>query len=106
MLSPRKREGIKVFYFNTNAFSVRVAHYRVNPKASIYFCDEKNFRAVMLKGTMEVLTDQNSKNMIWRKGDTQYYPEGVTDPNYCVLKFTASEGRFYSYFYPRSFVIE
>ena len=89
MLSPRKREGIKVFYFTTNAFSVRVAHYRANPKSSIYFCDEKNFRAVMLKGTMEVLTDQDSKNMIWREGDTQYYPGGVTDPNYCVLKFTA-----------------
>jgi len=47
-----------------------------------------------------------SKEMIWRKGDTQYYPGGVTDPNYCVLKFTATDGRFYSDFYPRSFVIE
>jgi general stress protein 26 len=35
----------------------------------------------------------------------QYYP-GVTDPNYCVLRFTATDGRFYSDFYPRSFVIE
>ena len=43
--------------------------------------------------------------LIWRKGDTQYYPGGVTDPNYCVLKFTAIDGRFYSDFYPRSFVI-
>ena len=34
------------------------------------------------------------------------YPGGVTDPNYCVLKFSASDGRFYSDFYPRSFVIE
>ena len=106
MLAPRRREGIKAFYFTTNTSSVRVAHYRANPRASVYFCDEKNFRAVMLKGTMEVLTDQTSKDMIWREGDTQYYPGGVTDPNYCVLKFTATEGRFYSDFYPRSFVID
>ena len=33
-------------------------------------------------------------------------PAGVTDPNYCVLKFTATDGRFYCDFYPRSFVIE
>ena len=46
-----------------------------------------------------------SKEMIWRKGDEQYYPDGVTDSNYCVLKFTATDGRFYSDFYPRSFVI-
>ena len=50
--------------------------------------------------------DAASKEMIWHNGDEQYYPGGVTDPNYCVLKFTATDGRFYSDFYPRSFVIE
>ena len=106
MLSPRVREGIKTFYFTTNTFSLRVAQYKANPKASIYFCDAKGFKGMMLRGTMEVLTDAKSKEMIWRDGDEQYYPGGVTDPNYCVLKFTATDGRFYSDFYPRSFVIE
>ena len=57
--------------------------------------------------SLEVLgtNADGSKEMIWRKGDTQYYPGGVTDPNYCVLKFTATDGRFYSDFYPRSFVL-
>ena len=90
----------------TNTFSLRVAHYKANPKASIYFCDAEGFKGMMLRGTMEVLTDAASKEMIWRDGDTEYYPGGVTDPNYCVLKFTATDGRFYSDFYPRSFVIE
>ena len=106
MLEPRVREGIKVFYFTTNTFSLRVAHYKANPKASIYFCDAEGFKAMMLRGTMEVLTDAKSKEMIWRDGDTEYYPGGVTDPNYCVLKFTATDGRFYSDYYPRSFVLE
>ena len=105
MLSPRVRDGIKVFYFTTNTFSLRVAHYEANPKASIYFCDAEGFKGMMLRGTMEVLTDATSKEMIWRDGDEQYYPGGVTDPNYCVLKFTATDGRFYSDFYPRSFVL-
>ena len=106
MLKPRKREGIKTFYFTTNTFSIRVAQYKANPKASIYFCDAEGFKGMMLRGTMEVLTDPASKEMIWHNGDEQYYPGGVTDPNYCVLKFTATDGRFYSDFYPRSFVIE
>ena len=106
MLSPRVRESIKTFYFTTNTFSLRVAHYKANPKASIYFCDAEGFKGMMLRGTMEVLTDAKSKEMIWRDGDEQYYPSGVTDPNYCVLKFTVSDGCFYSDFYPRSFVIE
>ena len=93
-------------YFTTNTFSLRVAHYQVNPKACIYFCDDKGFQGMMLRGTMEILTDEKTKKMIWRDGDTEYYPGGVTDPNYCVLKFTATDGRFYSDFYPRSFVID
>jgi general stress protein 26 len=44
---------------------------------------------------MEVLTDAASKEMIWRDGDTMYYPGGVTDPDYCVLCFTAASGRCY-----------
>lgn len=55
---------------------------------------------------MEVLTDPASKEMIWQEGDTMYYPEGVTDPDYCVLKFTAISGRFYSNFKSESFTVE
>ena len=70
------------------------------------FCDRRFFRGVMLRGTMEVLTDSASKEMIWREGDTMYYPEGVTDPDYCVLKFTAFSGRFYSEFKSEDFLVE
>jgi general stress protein 26 len=105
MLPPRKREGIKYFYFTTNTSSLRVRQYRDNPKASIYFCDRRFFRGVMLTGTMEVLEDCASKEMIWREGDTMYYPLGVTDPDYCVLKFTAREGRYYSNFQSENFSV-
>ena len=56
-------------------------------KASIYFCDAKGFKGMMLRGTMEVLTDAESKEMIWRKGDTQYYPGGVTDPSMTLRRY-------------------
>lgn len=105
MLPPRKREGIRVFYFTTNTSSRRVAQYRKNPKACIYFCDRRFYRGVMLKGTMEVLEDAETKEEIWREGDTQYYPEGVTDPDYCVLRFTAETGRFYSSFKSEDFPV-
>ena len=106
MLPPRKREGIKIIYFSTNTSSMRVKQYRKNPKACVYFCDKRFFRGVMLKGTMEVLEDSDSKEMIWQEGDTLYYPLGVTDPDYCVLKFTAQEGRFYSSFKSENFGVE
>lgn len=106
MLPPRKREGIKIFYFTTNTSSMRVAQYRENPKACIYFCDKRFFRGAMLKGFMEVLEDRESKDMIWQDGDTMYYSKGVTDPDYCVLKFTAQSGRYYANFHSENFIIE
>lgn len=105
MLPPRKREGLSTFYFTTNTSSMRVSQYRQNPKACLYFCDKRFFRGVMLTGEVEVLEDAASKEMIWRDGDTMYYSEGVTDPDYCVLKFTAAKGRYYSNFESENFDI-
>ena len=97
MLKPRKIDGLKYFYFSTNTSSMRVKQYLANPKASIYFYHKGliKYVGVMLTGTMEVLTDQEPKNMIWKKGDKLFYKKGVTDPDYCVLKFTATKGRYY-----------
>ena len=92
MLMPRKREGIREFWFTTNTSSMRVGQYRENPKACIYFFDKRFFRGVMLQGTMEVLEDAASKEMIWEIGDTMYYPGGVTDPDYCVLNLLRIAG--------------
>lgn len=99
MLAPRVREGLRVFYFTTNTSSRRVAQYRRNPKASVYFCDPAAFRGLLLTGRMEVLEDAASRRLIWREGDTVYYPAGVDDPDYCVLRFTAKCGRYYSDFH-------
>ena len=105
MLPPRKREGIKTFYFTTNTSSMRISQYKEHPEACIYFCDKRFFRGVMLLGTMEILEDSESKEMIWQEGDTMYYSEGVADPDYCVLKFTAQTGRYYSNFKSEDFEI-
>lgn len=97
MLKPRKVNGIREFYFSTNTSSLRVKQFLNNPNASIYFYHKGliKYVGVMLVGKMEVLTDQETKEMIWRKGDTMFYKKGVTDPDYCVLRFTAEGGRYY-----------
>ncbi len=107
MLKPGKMIGIREFYFSTNTSSLRVKQFQKNPKASIYFYCKGliKYTGVMLTGKMEVLTDQNTKDMLWRRGDTIYYKEGVTDSDYCVLKFTAESGRYYCNLKTESFKI-
>ena len=99
MYAPRKIVD-NSFYFSTNTSSMRVQQFLNNPKASIYFYSKGRFKyeGVMLVGTMEVLHDEEIKREIWQVGDTMYYKQGVTDPDYCVLKFTASKVRYYSAF--------
>ncbi|MCL1830677.1 MAG: pyridoxamine 5'-phosphate oxidase family protein, partial [Oscillospiraceae bacterium] len=82
MLKPRKITGIKTFYFSTNTSSQHARQYLINPKASIYFHKRFLFyRGALLKGYMEILTDDDVKRMLWEKGDEKYYPGGVTDPD-------------------------
>ncbi|MDR0439732.1 MAG: pyridoxamine 5'-phosphate oxidase family protein [Candidatus Accumulibacter sp.] len=103
MLPPRKREGIREFWFTTNTSSMRAAQYQRNQNAAICFYDKRFFREVQIVGVMKVLADAETREMIWRDGDTMYYAGGVADPDYCVLKFTARKGRYYSNFKSEDF---
>ena len=105
MLPPKKREGIKVFYFSTNTSSMRVRNIRENSKSSLYFCDRRFFRGVMLKGNAEVICDSALKEELFEAGYEMYYPLGKSDPDYCIIKFTAHAGRYYSAFKSEDFDI-
>lgn len=94
MLNPRKRQGIKEFYLTTNSKSQKAQSLLKDPKAGLYFYDRPLYRGVAFTGTVEVLHDQSIKNEVWRDMDTIFY-ESNTDPDYCVLKFTAVAARYY-----------
>lgn len=106
LLSPREREGIGTIWFSTNTSSNKVKAFLANPKASVYFVDKRFFRGLSLYGSVEVLEEPESKERIWRDGDTMYYPQGVTDPDYCVLRLTVTGGRYYSNFNSEDFIVE
>ena len=106
MLAPRGREGLRVFWFSTNASSMRVAQFRRNGAACLYFCDPRTFRGLLLTGTMEVLEDAASRRLVWREGDERSYPGGVDGPDCCALRFTARTGRYYCDFHSENFEIK
>ena len=105
MLAPREINGLKEIFFSTNTSSMRTEQFQENPKASLYFYNEKLFMGILLEGNMEVITDSDIKKRIWRDGDTLYYKKGINDEDYCVLRFTAKSGRFYENFTSVSFEI-
>lgn len=96
MLAPRKIEDNEI-YFSTNTSSNKVKQFLENKKACVYFYKRGRFKyqGVTIVGDMEVCTDQETKNAIWRFGDKLFYKQGVTDPDYAVLKFKGKTAEYY-----------
>lgn len=98
LIQPRYIDNDNI-YFATYTSSNKVKHYLHNNKACIYFYAKgKNFEGVMIKGTMEVVTDQKIKNKFWMPFYKRFYKKGVIDPEYCILKFTCEEAEWFSNF--------
>lgn len=88
-------QGLKTAIFSTNTSSRRVAQFKANAKACIYYYDPDLFMGVNLVGEMEIVEDLAVKEHLWRDGWEAYYPLGVMDPEYCLLRFTAKSGNYY-----------
>ena len=90
-----EHDSMQLQYFSTNLSSKRVQQFLKNPKASVYYCNEVQFQGALFTGMMEVCTDHDTKVFLWREGFEMYYPKGVDDEDYCVLKFTADTVNYY-----------
>lgn len=79
-------------YFATYTSSRKVRHYRSNPKSCVYFYEKgRNFQGTEIKGSMQVCTDSETKQRFWKPFFNRFYRRDVTDPDYCILKFTDFE---------------
>ena len=88
-------EDLKTVWFSTNTSSRRVAQFRSDPRACVYFVDFSDWMGLMLLGEMAILDDPKSRERLWRDGYERYYPLGVSDPDYTVLCFSAVSANYY-----------
>lgn len=93
--APRIIDG--EIYFSTNTSSNKVKQYSANGKACVYFYKRGaiKYQSVSIIGEMQVCTDQVTKSKVWHLGDRLFYKQGVTDPDYCVLKFKGVTAEYY-----------
>lgn len=83
-ISIKKADGIRWLILTTGKSAKTDMIERCN-KASI--CVNAAEYHIALTGTIELLTDPESKKEMWNDNMNEYY-SGWDDPNYCVLKFT------------------
>ena len=103
----KHRESLRELYFCTNTSSNFAAAVEKNPKASVYFYRRRIvWEGCQLQGDMEILTDMSIKEKYWQnKFKDAYEQKSFADPDFCVLKFTATKGRYYSNFTIEDFEI-
>ena len=75
-----------ITYFITNTSSEKMEHIRINPNVSIYYCHPIKFHGLMLSGNMEIVSSPKIRKKLWNDNLKIYYPKGVDDPEYTVLK--------------------
>ena len=88
-------EDIFTIYISTNTSSTKVEHLRNNPLMAVYFCNADNFQGFMLGGSAEFVDDIELKKTIWLDWWTRYYPKGVEDPDYTLLRLKPKTARYY-----------
>ncbi len=83
-ISVSKNDGISSMTFCTGLTGNKADRIKLSNRASVCFCSmEYN---ITLVGTIEVITDAETKKDMWYQGLEGHF-SGPEDPNYCVLKF-------------------
>jgi len=91
----KKQQNLFSIYISTNTSSNKVTHLSKNTKMCVYFCDAEDFKGFMLGGLVEIVDDIEIKKAIWLDWWTKYYPEGLEDPDYTLLRLEPKNARFY-----------
>ena len=104
----KHRESLNEIYFATNTSSKFAQTVSTNPKSGVYFYKRGLIRwqGCYLKGDMTIVSDMSVKERYWQeKFKGAYEEKSYTDPDFCVLKFTPTTGRFYANFTLEDFEI-
>ena len=86
-VSTIKPVDIFTAYFATGTGANKTKRLLCDKRASVcYRIDGNN---ITLVGEGSILTDQATKSRCWLDWFINHFPGGETDPNYCIIKFTA-----------------
>ncbi len=85
--------GCSEIWMATDARSVKVAEFKMNPKAGL--CYYSYGDSVALRGTVEVITDDKIRSEMWQERYIDHFSGGAADPNYVLLHFVGTEATYY-----------
>lgn len=89
ILANENYDGISTLWVATWTSSIENAIFSENPNASILcYCDGNT---ITLNGRIQIICDSDIKKSLWQERYIQYFPQGMKDPQYCILRFDTFE---------------
>mgnify|MGYP000311793524 FL=1 len=92
MAIARLEDGVGA-YLVTDINSLKIDEINANPDAVLTFQSARKFASV--RGKLAVLSDRHLIEKMWKGAWKVWFPDGKSDPNICLLKFTAHEGEYW-----------
>lgn len=71
----------------------KVTHFENNEKASV--CYSSGGDSVTLIGRVEFITGRELQSKIWNECDRSFFPKGIDDPKFRLIKFHTIEATFW-----------
>lgn len=71
----------------------KAAHFEKDRRASV--CYFLGGDSVTLIGNVEIVADRELQRKLWKESDSEYFDNGIDDPDYRLLRFTTLEATFW-----------
>lgn len=84
-----KTKGCNEIWMSTGADSVKTIEFKANPKAGLCFSSDGD--SVAMRGTVEIVTDDDKRKEMWKDWMIHHFTGGPTDPNYVLLRFVGQD---------------
>lgn len=73
-------------WYATFTSSRKVQEIASQPKVTLFYERKRDQAFACVMGEAEVCTDQQTKDEYWKEDWRTFWPQGPTDPDYCIIK--------------------
>ncbi len=80
-----------VVWFATGLSTNKIKDINKNPSVSVFIDDPHDQTNASISGKAEILTEPRLLKKFWQDTFGFFFPGGLTDPDYCLLKITPTK---------------
>ena len=86
-----------VIWYATGVESRKVGEIEKNPAVSVFYYQPSDHSSVSALGTASIVKDDATRKEMWQDAWSAFWPDGPSDPAYCLIKITPKKMEYLDY---------